>query len=207
MLRESRLIGLISFLYEKGSVFEYDCKRSTIANLLLETGDLNTIYPNDTFFHLYFFKSRKHSDGRQGASFFCASITTADRIFAAIGWSTPTADRVLDASGWNTLTADRIPDAMGWSTPTGDRVLATTAEIRSRPTEYFRNLRKHRDGRQSTRCCRMEYSIGRQNTRYYRMEYANGRQSTCHNGGNTLTADLILPRFLEHESHTLFSLT
>jgi hypothetical protein len=43
MLRESRLIGLISFLYEKGSVFEYDCKRSTIAHLLLETGDLNTI--------------------------------------------------------------------------------------------------------------------------------------------------------------------
>ena len=43
MLRESRLIGLISFLYEKGSVFEYDCKRSTIANLLLETGDLCTI--------------------------------------------------------------------------------------------------------------------------------------------------------------------
>jgi len=43
MLRESRLIGLIRFLYEKGSVFEYDCKRSTIANLLLETGDLCTI--------------------------------------------------------------------------------------------------------------------------------------------------------------------
>ena len=43
MLRESRLIGLIRFLYEKGSVFEYDCKRSTIAHLLLETGDLCTI--------------------------------------------------------------------------------------------------------------------------------------------------------------------
>ena len=43
MLRESRLINLIRFLYEKGSVFEYDCKRSTIANLLLETGDLCTI--------------------------------------------------------------------------------------------------------------------------------------------------------------------
>ena len=43
MLRESRLIGLIRFLYEKGSVFEYDCKRSMIANLLLETGDLCTI--------------------------------------------------------------------------------------------------------------------------------------------------------------------
>ncbi|MBR3027586.1 MAG: hypothetical protein IKH58_05525, partial [Bacteroidales bacterium] len=43
MLRESRLIGLIRFLYEKGSVFEYDCKRSTIANLLLEMGAFSTI--------------------------------------------------------------------------------------------------------------------------------------------------------------------
>ena len=32
---------------------------------------------------------------------------------------------------------------------TGDRVLATTAEILRRPTEYFRILRKHRDGRQN----------------------------------------------------------
>lgn len=43
MLRESRLIGLIRFLYEKGSVFEYDCKRSMIANLLLEMDAFNTI--------------------------------------------------------------------------------------------------------------------------------------------------------------------
>ena len=43
MLRESRLIGLIRFLYEKCSVFEYDCKRSTIANLLLEMDAFNTI--------------------------------------------------------------------------------------------------------------------------------------------------------------------
>ena len=43
MLRESRLIGLIRFLYEKGSVFEYDCKRSTIANLLLEMEAFSTI--------------------------------------------------------------------------------------------------------------------------------------------------------------------
>ncbi len=139
-------------------------------------------------------KSRKHSDGRQGTSSFCASIVTAVRVFAAIGWSTTTGDRVLDASGWSTLTADRIPDATGWNTTTGDRVLATTAEILSRPTEYFRNLCKLRDSRQSTRCYRMEYSIGRQNTRCCRMEYSIGRQSTCHNGGNTLTADLILPR-------------
>ena len=42
-LRENRVLTLMNFLYEKGSVFEYDCKRSTIAHLLLETGDLNTI--------------------------------------------------------------------------------------------------------------------------------------------------------------------
>ena len=43
ILRENRVLTLLNFLYEKGSVFEYDCKRSTIANLLLETGDLHTI--------------------------------------------------------------------------------------------------------------------------------------------------------------------
>ena len=43
MLRESRLIGLIRFLYEKGAVFEYDCKRSMIANLLLEMDAFSTI--------------------------------------------------------------------------------------------------------------------------------------------------------------------
>ena len=43
ILRENRVLTLMNFLYEKGSVFEYDCKRSTIANLLLETGDLHTI--------------------------------------------------------------------------------------------------------------------------------------------------------------------
>lgn len=50
----------------------------------------------------------------------------------------------------NTTTADRVLDAAGWITLTGDRVLATTAKIPSRPVEYFRNLRKHRLGRQST---------------------------------------------------------
>ena len=43
ILRENRVLTLMNFLYEKGSVFEYDCKRSTIAHLLLETGDLHTI--------------------------------------------------------------------------------------------------------------------------------------------------------------------
>ena len=55
----------------------------------------------------------KHSDGRQNASSFCASIVTADRVLDATGRRTTTAVRVLDAMGWNTLTADRIPDATG----------------------------------------------------------------------------------------------
>ena len=50
----------------------------------------------------------------------------------------------------NTLTADRVQDAIGWSTLTADTVPATTAETFRRPKKYFRNLRKHRDGRQST---------------------------------------------------------
>ena len=43
ILRENRVLTLMNFLYEKGSVFEYDCKRSTIAHLLLESGGLCTI--------------------------------------------------------------------------------------------------------------------------------------------------------------------
>ena len=75
---------------------------------------------------------------------------------------------------------------------TGDRVLATTAEILRRPTEYFRILRKHQGGRQSTRCYGMKYYNGRQSTRCDRIKYFDGRQSTCHNCGNTLTADRVL---------------
>ena len=43
ILRENRVLTLMNFLYEKGSVFEYDCKRSTIANLLLEMDAFSTI--------------------------------------------------------------------------------------------------------------------------------------------------------------------
>ena len=78
----------------------------------------------------------------------------------------------------NTTTADRVPDAAGWITLTGDRVLATTAEIPSRPVEYFRNLRKHRLGRQSTWC--------------HGMGYSHSRQITCHDGESTLKADRVL---------------
>ena len=110
----------------------------------------------------------KHSDGRQNASSFRASIVTADRVC----------------------------DATGWSTPTADKVPSTCAEILWQPTEYFRNLRKYRDGRQSTRCHGMEYSHGRQSSRCYKMEYSDGRQSMRHNCENNLTADRVFNAIL-----------
>ena len=68
----------------------------------------------------YLLQLRKYAHGRQSTSAICASIVTADKV--------------PDATGWNTLTADRIPDATGWNTLSAVRVLATTAEILSRPT-------------------------------------------------------------------------
>ena len=70
MLRESRLIGLIRFLYEKGSVFEYDCKRSTIANLLLEMDAFSTISSYKTVMN-YFSRNMP-----------AMVATQAERIFA-----------------------------------------------------------------------------------------------------------------------------
>jgi hypothetical protein len=113
------------------------------------------------------YSRKQYSDGRQNASSFCASIVKADRVH--------------DAIGWNTLTADRIPDAAGWNIPTDERVPATNAEILRQPTEYFRSLRKHCDGQESTRCDRKEHYNSRQSAQCDRMEYFDGRQSTCHN--------------------------
>ena len=79
---------------------------------------------------------RKYRNGRQNASSFRASIVTADRV--------------PDATGWSTTAADIVQDAARWSTPTADRVLGTIAEILTRPTESFRNLRKHHNGRHSS---------------------------------------------------------
>ena len=79
---------------------------------------------------------RKHSDGRQSTRYYRTEYSHGRQ------------SACYDCG--NTPMTDRVPDATGWSTLTGDRVLATTAEIRLRPTEYFRNLSKHRDGRQST---------------------------------------------------------
>ena len=137
------------------------------------------------FFKNFFLQNnwRKYYHGRQNASSFRASIVTGDRV--------------LFATRWSTLTADKVPYAAGWSTMTGDRVLATTAETLRRPTEYFRILRKHRDGRQSARYYRKEYSHDRQNTLCCRMEYYDGRQSTLYNFGNTPTADRVLPHFAQ----------
>ena len=70
MLRESRLIGLIRFLYEKGSVFEYDCKRSTIANLLLEMDAFSTISSYKTVMNYF----NRHMPAMVA--------TQAERIFA-----------------------------------------------------------------------------------------------------------------------------
>ena len=79
---------------------------------------------------------RKHSDGRQSTRYYRTEYSHGRQ------------SACYDCG--NTPMTDRVPDATGWSTLTGDRVLATTAEIRLWPTEYFRNLSKHRDGRQST---------------------------------------------------------
>ncbi len=68
----------------------------------------------------YLLQRRKYAHGRQSTSAICASIVTADKV--------------PDDAGWNTLTADGIPDATGWNTLSAVRVLATTAEILSRPT-------------------------------------------------------------------------
>ena len=68
----------------------------------------------------YLLQRRKYAHGRQSTSAICASIVTADKVY--------------DATGWDTLTADGIPDATGWNTLSAVRVLATTAEILSRPT-------------------------------------------------------------------------
>ncbi len=94
----------------------------------------------------------KYRDSRQNASLFRASIVTGDGVRDATGWNTIAADKVLDAARGNTLTGDRVRDATRWYTSTGDKVLNTTAEILSRPTEYFHNLCKHHNGRHSTRC-------------------------------------------------------
>jgi hypothetical protein len=117
----------------------------------------------------YLLQLRKYYDGRQSTSAFCASI----------------------------VTNDRIPYAAEWSTMTADKVHYTTAETLRRPTEYFRILRKHRDGRQSARYYRKEYSHSRQNTLCCRMEYYDSRQSTLYNCGNTPTADRVLPQFAQ----------
>ena len=90
---------------------------------------------------------RKYRDGRQSTSSVCASIVTADRV--------------RDTTGWCTLTGDGVREDEGWCTVAGERVHDITAEILRQPTEYFRNLQKNQDGRQSMQGDRMEYYNGR----------------------------------------------
>ena len=84
---------------------------------------------------------------------------------------------------------------------TGDRVLATTAEILRRPTEYFRILRKHRDGRQSTRCYRKEYSHGRQSISAICEKIVTTDRVSAVIGLSTTTADRI-PDAIERNTVT-----
>jgi hypothetical protein len=86
----------------------------------------------------------------------------------------------------STLTADRMLPRQdeAFSRPTEYPMLWDG--VLSQPTEYLLRLRKHYNGRQSTRSCKMEYS--------------HGRQSTCYNRGNTVTADRILPQFAQASS-------
>ena len=95
----------------------------------------------------------KHPDGRQSTSSFCGNIVTAVRVL-------PRKDEELQRPTEYPMLQDGVL---------------------SRATECLLRLRKHSDGRQSTRC--------------YRMEYSHGRQSTGYNCGNTLTADRVLPQF------------
>ncbi len=138
-----------------------------------------TFFVKPMFIHLYIQQKyilimRKYLNSRLSTSSICASNMTADKV--------------LDATGRSTTVADKEQDAARWCTLTTDIVLATIAEILSRPTKYFRNLRKYRDCRQSMRCNRKEYYNGRQSTRCDRIEYTNGRQSSCYDGRSTLTA-------------------
>ena len=102
------------------------------------TGDIIPLHFAETSWRPWeYFRERiKNSNGRQSTRC-CRKVYSHGRQSACYDCG-------------NTPMTDRVPDATGWSTLTGDRVLATTAEIRLRPTEYFRNLSKHRDGRQST---------------------------------------------------------
>ena len=91
-----------------------------------------------------------------------------------------------DSNRGSTLTADRI-------LPRQDEALSRPTEypklqdaVLSQPTEYLLRLRKYYNGRQSTRCCRIEYS--------------HERQSTCYNRRNTITADRIFPQFAQASS-------
>lgn len=127
-------------------------KRKGKLTICIETIKLNILpsVKHSIGRHNVYYYRKYHSDGRQSASSFCACIVTADGVHGAIEGSI--------------MTAEGVHDTMGWSTMSAERVLATNAEILRRPTEYFRNLRKHRDGRESTRCDRMKYYDGRQST-------------------------------------------
>ena len=103
----------------------------------------------------------KHSDVRQNASSFCGNIVTADRML-------PRMEEALQRPTEYTMLQDGVL---------------------SRATEYWLRLRKHSDGRHSTRCYRMEYSHGRQRTGYKCGNTPTADRVHDAAGWNTLTAD------------------
>ena len=110
---------------------------------------------NTIIFHDYQAQQRrgKRSHRRHNSSSFCGNIVTAVRVL-------PRKDKELQRPTEYTMLQEGVL---------------------SRATECLLRLRKHSDGRQSTR--------------YYRTEYSHGRQSAGYNCGNTLTADRVLPQF------------
>ena len=71
------------------------------------------------------------------------------------------------------------------STLTADKVLPHFAETSWRPWEYFRKRMKNSNGRQSTRCCRTEYSHGQLSACYNCGNTPTGQQSACYGCGTT----------------------
>ena len=108
----------------------------------------------------------KHSDDRRNASTFCASIVTPDRMLP------------------------QVEEELQW--PTEYPMLQDG--VLQRPTEYLIQLRKYSHGRQSTRCCRMEYSDSRQSTSYNCGNTFTPERMPASNGWSTPTGIRMLPR-------------
>ena len=108
----------------------------------------------------------KHSDARQNASSFCGNIVTAVRVL-------PQKVEELQRPTEYTMLQDGVL---------------------SRATECLQRLRKYSDGRQSTRCYRMEYSHGRQSTSSVRASIVTADRVLDAREWSTTTAERMLPQ-------------